>query len=244
MHISRILIIVAIIVVIFNFYLQKTNVEYKKQIITIKDIIDGDTVKTKNESIRLVGINTPEKNMPNWKLSKNYLKRLIGKNVFLVWFDKKYDRYKRRLGYIFYNKTNINKKLVELGYGHTYYVSKDPLTEELKNAENTAIKKESGIWKKSNKSKCMIMNIFPKKEYVVITNDCNFSINTCGWTLKDEATHIFYFPCLNLTKTITVYSKNENKAKWSFNKKYVWNNDNDKAFLRDKTGRLITYKSI
>ena len=122
-------------------------------------VIDGDTVKIKNNKIRLSGIDAPELNQlcskvflsfsfisfkkkySCGKISTEKLKRLI-KNETILCKVENIDRYKRKLATCYKNKLNINSWLVRNGYALAYikYSKKYILQEK------EAKRDQLGIW--------------------------------------------------------------------------------------------------
>ena len=122
-------------------------------------VIDGDTVKIKNNKIRLSGIDAPELNQLCskvflslsfisfnkkyycGKISTEKLNRLL-KNEIILCKIENIDRYKRKLATCYKNKLNINSWLVRNGYALAYikYSKKYVLQEK------EAKKDQLGIW--------------------------------------------------------------------------------------------------
>ena len=114
-------------------------------------IIDGDTIKMNGISIRLHGIDTPEKKQKCKDINNKFydcgematrrLESIIGSN--LVECKKKdKDRYQRIIGECFVNGENVNALMVKEGMGIAYrYYSNDYIEEE----EFAKINKR-GIW--------------------------------------------------------------------------------------------------
>jgi micrococcal nuclease len=95
--------------------------EYEKEECFVNRIIDGDTLVCNNETIRLLGIDTPEKNEEYFQEAKDYLSEVNNKNVLVLRdFDDK-GKYYRKLRYIFYQGRLINVELVEQGLAKAYY---------------------------------------------------------------------------------------------------------------------------
>ncbi|MCU4117333.1 thermonuclease family protein [Mycoplasma zalophi] len=155
---------------------------------TIKEIIDGDTLKTsKNELIRLQGIDTPESRrwlndtwIPthgienSWALkAKNFLKQIILKHKYIIYVDRKFqkcDHYKRTVTQIFdLNKKSINLEIIKKGlarvnyislnYKSIYYTSNTNYYFQLLNNEQLARKNKYGFWAQNEK----INQIFKSK---------------------------------------------------------------------------------
>lgn len=88
-------------------------------------VVDGDTIDIDTVGrIRLVGINTPEKNQPGYQQAKNFVKKAcLGKEVYLdIDNAKHYDKYGRVLAVVYVNGVNINKALLKGGYADIVYI--------------------------------------------------------------------------------------------------------------------------
>src|SRR3989339_866272 len=124
-------------------------------------VVDGDTVvvniNNKDETIRLIGINSPEVRDPRKPVecfgkeaSTKAKEILTGKNVRIendpTQGDK--DKYKRLLRYIFLEDgTNFNKLMIEEGYAFEYtYNIPYKYQEEFKEAQRLAEINKKGLW--------------------------------------------------------------------------------------------------
>lgn len=81
-------------------------------------------------------------------------------------------------------------------------------------------------------------------EYVVIRNDDTFMIQVGGWTLRDEANHVFTFPNYIMTpgNACRVYTNENHPEYCGFNYSSgsgIWNNGGDCGYLRDANSTLI-----
>lgn len=114
-------------------------------------VIDGDSLKIDQASIRLNGIDAPEyyqtckdKNNKQYNCgieSKNALEAMVkGKNVRCDKVSK--DIYNRELCECFANGVNLNQKMLEKGWAVAYRTDNDVY----KNAEKQAKQKKLGIW--------------------------------------------------------------------------------------------------
>ena len=135
----------------------------------ITAVIDGDTVKiqfksklpencTKNETVRLIGVNTPELNLHKeaeaeyfaeeaFLYTNRYYKEEV--NIQLDDISSMRDKYGRLLAYIWLcNSTLLNKNLIEDGYGRYYnaFMFNEKYMKEFSDAEIQAIQAEKGIW--------------------------------------------------------------------------------------------------
>jgi micrococcal nuclease len=125
---------------------------------------DGDTVRVefekqhlrikKTESIRMIGVDTPETVHPNkgveyfGKEASEYTKqKLLGKRVYLA-FDKNLrDKYKRLLAYIYTAEGEChNANLIREGYSPAYTAFPFQFSEEFKLLEEQAQKNKIGLW--------------------------------------------------------------------------------------------------
>ena len=108
------------------------------EFVKINRVIDGDTVKYEDGSIRLLGINSPERNEKYYSEAKEFLDKIVtNKTVRFEFGKEKYDRYKRTLAYIYFNNENINLKLVEEDLANFYFTSgKDIHYDEFKEEWN------------------------------------------------------------------------------------------------------------
>ncbi|WP_081303109.1 thermonuclease family protein [Gilliamella sp. App6-5] len=114
-------------------------------------VIDGDTVdiltvKKQKIRVRLLDIDAPERGQAFGDASREHLASLIaGKNVFVK--ENKKDIYKRTLGTIFFNKVNINAKMVESGYAWAYRYKGIADNKIMVKLEENAKQNKKGLWK-------------------------------------------------------------------------------------------------
>lgn len=96
-------------------------------------VIDGDTVEVTidlgfkifhGHSVRLAGLDTPERGQPGYDEAKSFVSGCIsGKSIILRSIkDDKYGRYLAQIEYIDVNsnKINLNDKLLSLGLAKPY----------------------------------------------------------------------------------------------------------------------------
>jgi len=201
----------------------------------ITRVIDGDTVKMclgeVITSVRLLGINTPEKKQPYHDEAMNFLKKYEGKLVEVE--ERGTDKYERTLGYLYFDNQLINAEVLRQGFANLYVYEKDEHYTELKNAEEYARENNLGLWKRSKNFGCVRIKEFEPvdetaedKETLILENNCNIKLNII---LKDDANHIY-------TETINKNSDLE----MSF--KDIWNDDGDSMYIRDDSGLLLFYR--
>ncbi len=211
----------------YSWASSKTNIE--EYLIT--RIIDGDTVELENSfKIRMLGINTPEKNMLHSELATEFLiNTILNKTVKIEIIES--DKYGRKLSYIFLNNDNINKNILEKGYAHLYYYDKDKYYDELYNAEFYARKNNLGIWNKSINYDCI--NLVELKynddiygnETLILSNNCGKKINVI---IKDDATHI--------------YKRTLNEGIYSENFSHIFNQEGDSLYIWDDIGLVEFFR--
>jgi micrococcal nuclease len=103
--------------------------KYNAQVLKV---IDGDTVDLFidlgfkvgfNTRIRLIGIDTPEKNFPYGKVVKDYLINLLEGNKIYLDVTKK-DKYGRYLGLVYLNESDnlsVNELLINENMAKAYH---------------------------------------------------------------------------------------------------------------------------
>ena len=95
-----ILILLIILLFAVNYtFLDKALVNFldEKEYVEISRVIDGDTVVVGNESVRLLGINAPEKSEKYFEESKEFLEGLIlNKSIRLETGYPLKDKYQRK----------------------------------------------------------------------------------------------------------------------------------------------------
>lgn len=149
----------------------KENLEMDKVLFPAKitAVVDGDTVKiqfknkippdcSKNETVRLIGVNTPELNLYKDKEAEyfakeafEYTNRYYKEDVDIQLDDvsSMRDKYGRLLAYIWLcNSTMLNKNLIEDGYGRYYnvFLFNEKYMRDFLAAESNAIQEKKGIW--------------------------------------------------------------------------------------------------
>ncbi len=124
-------------------------------------VIDGDTIKVlinnKEDTVRLIGIDTPETVDPRKPVqcfgieASNKAKETLNGKTITLESDPTQgnrDKYQRFLRYVFINDLNFNKFMISEGYAHEYTYQNSPYKymEEFKNAEKEAWKNKKGLW--------------------------------------------------------------------------------------------------
>ena len=116
----------------------------------VSSVSDGDTIKLSNgETVRLIGINTPESGYFCSTEATDKLKDFVlGKEVSLERDVVDKDQYGRLLRYVRIDDTFVNLEMVRLGLAHKYeYGSNTKYSLQFEQAENEAKQNEGCLWK-------------------------------------------------------------------------------------------------
>ena len=126
--------------------------------------VDGDTVRVQIsnppgelnvvETIRLLGVDTPETVHPNQlvqyfgkEASDFTMSRLLGRDVYLAFDWDLRDRYGRLLAYIYTDSKHcFNAVLIQEGFGRAYLRYPFQFMEEFKTLEQEARRQKRGLW--------------------------------------------------------------------------------------------------
>ncbi len=219
----------------------------------VERVIDGDTIEIENKtSVRLLGINSPEKGELYYNEAKEFLnKQVLNKTIKLEFGKDKYDMYQRILAYVYDNNQNVNLEIVRNGLANYYFPSgKDRHYNEFKQAWEDCIKENKNLCEKSeNKcSDCIELKEFDYNEQeIILYNKCNYDCELSSWTIKDEGRKKFVFPEFILEKNrdvIIIVSNKTNTDKILFwqGENYIWTKTGDTLFLREDSGKLILWK--
>ena len=251
------LISLAIILFIVNYSfinraLENFLLDY--EMANVERVIDGDTIVIENKtSVRLLGINCPERGELYYEEAKEFLEELVlNKTIKLEFGKEKYDRYKRILAYIYVDRKNINLELVEMGFANFYFPSgKDTHYKDFKKAWEECIKDNTNLCEKSKYkcADCITLSKFDyKNQEVIFYNKCNFDCDLTGWNIKDEGRKNFVFEDFMLKQgrqvNIIVGEGVDNSDVLFWNDEdYVWTSSGDTLFLRDAWGGLVLWES-
>ena len=127
---------------------------------TVERFVDGDTIAVNmgdtTESIRMIGIDTPETHKPNTPVqcygpaAAAYTKNLIGTGKIRLEADAKSqnrDRYNRLLRYVYLTDGRlVEKELIKNGYGFAYTQFPFSKSDEFVAAETEAKHADRGLW--------------------------------------------------------------------------------------------------
>jgi len=156
------------------------NVSAKKVKVKLDKCIDGDTVsiidKNKKESkIRFLAVDSPEidKEEPYSNEAKEFTCNLLknAKNIYLEDDKKadKYDKYERKLSWVWADDTLVQIELIKNGYAKVAYLYDDyKYASELKKYEKMAIDEEINIWSNKDSQEPKIVKKKTKKKETIL----------------------------------------------------------------------------
>ena len=154
------LLIVAIVSVLA--FLSGTNMGMNAQSLVrarVTQVIDGDTISVRfsdghEETIRLLGIDTPETHHPNKPVecfgpeAEQFTRsQLDGRSIELEYDVERKDKYGRTLAYIYVRRERFNDQLVRRGFARILNISPNTkYASELLGHELRAKKSGEGLW--------------------------------------------------------------------------------------------------
>ena len=246
--------IIALLVINYPFLnntLQKFLNNYET--VHVDRVIDGDTIVSNQTSIRLLGINSPERGELYYNEAKEFLEELIlNETVDLEFGKEKYDKYNRTLAYVYINSRNLNLELVKVGFANFYFPSgKDNYYNKFKDAWEECINNNINLCENSvNKcSQCIeLRELNVDNQQIILHNSCSFECVLTNWEIKDEGRKKFVFEDFNLRANNEIRIvigegiNSDNRLYWS-GEEYVWTETGDALFLRDEDGKLVLWES-
>jgi micrococcal nuclease len=199
--------------------------------------------------------------------------RLAGKEVYIE-VDSEADRrgyYGRLLVYVYQSESSeisFNERLLTNGYAR-YYDSTFSEQDAYQDAEDTARDQNVGVWdytapettptdaggSGSGSGSVIVADIHEdaegndnenlNDEYVIFENTGDEAVEMTGWTVSDEADHVYSFPSgftLEPGDSVTLYTGSgtdtDDELYWGENGA-VWNNGGDTVTLKDENGDTV-----
>lgn len=242
----------------------KASVEgAKTEAQAVKSVIDGDTLILENNTkVRLIGINAPEANQPNFLEAKKKLEDLVlGKSIQVEYDVEKKDMYERTLAYVYAENVFVNLEMIKSGMSVVETIQPNSLyADSFVKAQDTARQNCLGMWDglcHPGPSACAQLGSVHKlsssaamnEEWVEVVNTCSSSQNLQGYLVKDaSASNSYTFKSVNLfpKKSVKLHSgcgtDTDTDVYWKCPERSVpvWNNLGDFAYLFDKTGILVS----
>jgi micrococcal nuclease len=199
--------------------------------------------------------------------------RLAGEEIYIE-TDPDSDRrgyYGRLLVYVYQSEsaeTSFNERLLRNGYAR-YYDSQFSRSESYDSYESTAQSDNVGVWNyeepstptpepsgsESDSGNVEVASIHEdadgndnenlNDEYVTFENTGSSDVDMSGWTVSDEADHVYTFPSgftLGAGESVTLYTGSgtdtDSELYWGENGA-VWNNGGDTVFVKNSDGDTV-----
>lgn len=240
---------------------QETYVKNISEVVTVKRVIDGDTIVIDNdERVRLLTIDTPERGQHLYKEAKEFLATMIeGKKIEMEKGTRNRDKYNRLLRFIYFEDKLVNLELIKQGLASVSIYEPNENDELFLIQEAMARQNGLGIWSFPSSDYCFGIyslhynaygndNENLNNEYITFRNKCFHSIDVSGWIISDNTSKIFIFPEMKVgaKEKLTVHSgsgeNNQTNIYWN-NNYAIWNNDGDVVEVWDSKGKkMIEYQ--
>ncbi len=148
---------------LFNLFVVPPVYAGQPELFKVLKVVDGDTIRVdvrgNRESVRLLGIDTPESVDPRKpvqcfaKAATEKMKSFVaGKSVILVDENDTQgnrDRYRRLLRYVYLSdsrRTFVNGEMVKQGYAFSFRKYPTKMLEKFNNFEEYAREHNAGLW--------------------------------------------------------------------------------------------------
>lgn len=156
-----VVVIAAILVTKINFSEVKDKiVESNPNLYSVVSISDGDTIVVDmngvNEKVRFIGIDTPEKNHPEFAVqcfaleAESHLRELVGDSKVRLEADPENsnrDIYDRLLRFVYLpDGTFLNERMISDGYAFAYTSYSNSNLENFQSLEKQASSAKLGLW--------------------------------------------------------------------------------------------------
>ncbi|MBI4173888.1 MAG: thermonuclease family protein [Candidatus Aenigmarchaeota archaeon] len=223
----------------------------------LERVIDGDTlVVEKGRSVRLLGIDTPEKGQPYSEQATAFLEQAVrGKAIYLEKGGEDRDKYGRLLRYVRADGRLVNLELVRAGLARAYVFQNDSHTIELLALEKQAKQQGNGIWSvKYEHAFCIGISLFRynargddrtnlNDEFVILRNGCDYQMDIASWkVLAGNDAYAFGNVTVGPHQSVVLHTgsgpDNSTDLFWNSTRP-LWNNEHDKLIMRDQAGRLM-----
>ncbi|PZM87031.1 MAG: hypothetical protein DLD55_03540 [candidate division SR1 bacterium] len=216
---------------------QKTEQKLKpKEGIKVFSVLDGDTIRYKDESgklqsVRLLGVDAPESNTARYKKTecygkeaKEYLRERLKGAYIQLSFDEEsphYDRYGRQLAYVWLENQLINEELIRKGYAREYrYKTNYKEQENFKKAEQDAQSEQIGMRNPNNCPKLIEKDEASKKD----SEDLVIKITDIEYQGSGGQERL----------TLSIFDKSETRKTIDFSHHFG-------LFIFEKTGEQLTF---
>ena len=228
------------------------------------DVQDGDSLVVdiggRQERVRLIGINAPERDECFGPESAAGLREIVDDAQVAIATDvEARDQYGRLLGYVYLDGTLVNEELARRGFVLARaFEPNTALQDRIDDASQEAMDDQRGMWSPDTcasaaAASLAIVTVEPNPpgpdeenlngEWIVIANKGATEIDLSGWTLRDgSSVHRYLFPVgthLGPGADMTVFTgcgKDDPDRRYWCADGPVWGNSGDSALLLDPAG--------
>ena len=228
---------------------------------TVTRHVDGDTFEVAiadpprgmraKEKVRLMGIDTPERDEPLFAEARAHVERRAGAGPVYLAFDfRRRDQFDRLLAFVYLpDGTLLNAELIETGLAVVY--RGDDLMyflSEFEDLEREARSRELGVWRGTSAAGVIIVDIRnqSRDEHVLLRNDGSAAVDISGWRIWDDDGDVLTIPSQMMLapgETLAVGSGtgcvDTHHPCLQVSTKNIWGNPGDVACLEDRSGSVV-----
>lgn len=241
---------------------------------TVVSVTDGDTIDVtfpdgSRETVRLIGVNAPERGECWASEATRVLEALVpvGDEIGMTVDQSERDQFGRLLRYLWVGSLSVNEELVRRGAAISRRYPPDTAhSDRFDAAQEEAEAASRGMWapaacgEPAEGDLAIVELRYDAQgddsqnlndEWIRIRNDGDEVIDLTGWGIKDEsASNRFTFPSgftLSPGARVTVHSGCGNDTDtalyWCSTGSAIWNNSGDTAFITDPSGNTHASRS-
>jgi hypothetical protein len=250
-------ILVLLLIAINYQWLDSIVVEFvdfeQYETVNVTRVIDGDTIEiSSGETVRLLGIDTPERGKTYYNEAIEFLKSNIdGQEIVLEKGIEDRDKYGRVLRHVFLGNIHINKLMIQEGYANPYFLNNKKYEKEFREVWSKCVQENKRLCEKSTEmcASCIELESFDYKEQTfTLYNSCNVECEISDWLVKDEGRRIFHIPefVLGSGNSIDIICSEsiDNLDEIYLNEcSEIWTNTGDTLYLRDNNEKLVLYEN-
>jgi micrococcal nuclease len=224
----------------------------ENELANVSRIVDGDTLKLENgETVRLLGVNTPERGERYYQEAKEFLQlKIEGKEVRMERTSEYKDKYGRLLRHVFLAEEHINIEIIEEGYANPYFLQDKRYEREFRNAWNKCIQRDLRLCEKSRDpcAPCIKLEEFDyQNQKFTLRNVCSFSCDLHNWEVKEEGRKHFSLSfAIEANKAVDILcgeGKDTQDSIFLDSCENIWTATGDTIYIRDGQGNLVLWKS-
>jgi len=227
------------------------SIEPEREGVFVARVVDGDTLKLDSgETIRLLGINTPERGERYYAEAKMFLQLLV-ENKSIELERRGQDKYRRTLGHVFIDNKHVNVELVEKGFANVYVLEYEEYEPRLREAWESCIIGNKLLCEQSQElcASCIILDEFDYHDQkFTLKNQCVQSCDIGKWIVKEEGRKVFTLNSFILeseSEVEIICSVGQSNSKQIFLDKCesLWTATGDTLYLRDDFGKLVLWSN-